>query len=214
MNYNSEVKSKFNNLNSLQDFANLLQYILIEKVQFDITIGTFEITPNLLTFFSFSLKKGEAYSQFEIKKKSGGTRKISTPKFALKIVQKCLLELFMIIYKPHKSAHGFVARKSVATNASVHVGKRYILNIDIQDFFPSTKYHKINFLLSIRPFHLNGPKSRIATIIANLCCENGALPQGAPTWGSYRIRVKSSHRNSDSIIKKRTLSCDYANLTS
>lgn len=170
-------------MKTIGEFSDLLQYVYDNNDQIKLTNSkkTSSIKPNILTYFSYVLKQGEGYIDYEITKKSGGKRKISKPKESLKIIQKCLLEILSILYKPHHSAHGFIKEKNVVTNSAVHVGKKYIFNIDIKDFFPSTSFHKIKFLLSLKPFFLNGEREEIGSLIANLCCKEGFLPQGAPT---------------------------------
>lgn len=168
-------------MQSIEDFAELLQFVYSQRIQTGKNKKTVHLKVNVLTYYAYILKQGEGYTDFEIAKKSGGTRKISTPKYVLKLIQKCLLELLSVIYRPHKAAHGFVLGKNVASNASIHVGKKFIYNIDIKNFFPSTPFHKIKFLFKIRPFNLNGEREKIAQLIASLCCKDGFLPQGAPT---------------------------------
>jgi len=177
-NYIEEVEKQFKEMQSIEDFALLLQFIynqLDKHRKKDIKIKV-----NVLTYYGYVLKNGEGYIDFEIKKKSGGMRKISSPKYVLKLIQQCILEILSIAYSPHRAAHGFVLGKNVATNATAHIGKKFVFNIDIKDFFPSTSFHKIKFLLTLKPFYLTGKRAEIAQLIANLCCKNGYLPQGSP----------------------------------
>lgn len=181
-NYVEEIEKRFKAMQSIEDFAELLQFVYSQKIDTGKKRKkVIHLKINVLTYYGYVLKNGEGYTDFEISKKSGGKRKISTPKYVLKLIQKCLLELLSVIYHPHKAAHGFVIGKNVASNASIHVSKKFVFNIDIKDFFPSTSFHKIKFLLKIRPFFLKDEREKIAQLIANLCCKDGFLPQGAPT---------------------------------
>lgn len=74
--------------------------------------------------------------------------------------------------------HGFTIDRSVATNAKQHVLSRLILNIDLLDFFPSIHFGRVRGIFANRPF--NFPND-VSTILAQICCVNGSLPQGAPT---------------------------------
>lgn len=74
--------------------------------------------------------------------------------------------------------HGFTAHRSVATNAQAHERQSWVLNIDLEDFFPSINFGRVRGLLMARPY---GLPANIATIIAQLCCRDRVLPQGAPT---------------------------------
>lgn len=178
-NYTEEVKKQFKEMQSTEDFAFLLQFIYSQKIKH--RKKDIKIRVNILTYYGYVLKDGEGYTDFEIKKKSGGKRKISSPKYTLKVIQECLLEILSIIYSPHRAAHGFVLGKNVATNATAHIGKKFVFNLDITDFFPTTSFHKIRFLLGLKPFYLTGERAEIGQLIANLCCKEGYLPQGSPT---------------------------------
>lgn len=71
---------------------------------------------------------------------------------------------------------GFLKKRSIATNASFHLAKKYVLNIDIKDFFDSIKTHRV-----INVFRELGCTDDIANCFAELCTLNGSLVQGART---------------------------------
>lgn len=85
------------------------------------------------------------------------------------------------VYETQPQAYGFVADKSITDNAALHTGKAFVLNVDLKDFFPSVHFRRIKVMLEKPPFNLSGDKEPLAFLIANLCTENGVLPQGAPT---------------------------------
>ncbi len=118
------------------------------------------------------------YSHFTISKKSGGVRAISVPHNSLKLLQAKLNEVLQIVYAAKPAAHGFVAGRSILTNALAHTGKRYVLNIDLEDFFPSVHFGRVRGALMASPYGLT---SEPATTIAQLCCTEDGLPQGAPS---------------------------------
>jgi retron-type reverse transcriptase len=118
------------------------------------------------------------YKEFKLTKRTGGVRIIHAPAKPLLLIQRRLARLLSILYRPRESARGFVPKQSVLTNASPHSGKRLILNLDLKDFFPSIHRGRVAGALKAHPFSL--PKD-VAQTIAELCCYNGALPQGAPT---------------------------------
>ena len=132
-------------------------------------------------------KKGleNYYIEFEIPKKSGGVRKISAPskKSSLKMIQKKLSDkLYNMYYRTdvrRKVSHGYEKGKSIITNAQCHRNKRYVLNVDIKDFFDSFHFGRVRgFFSKNKIFNFT---EKEATIIAQLVCYKGALPQGAPT---------------------------------
>ena len=128
------------------------------------------------------------YKQFNIKKKSGGTRKITAPSNqSFMLLLKYVNEILKALYTPSDYAMGFTEGRSVVTNASIHKGQNYIFNIDLKDFFPSIEQARVWKRLQLEPICLKQP---IANVIAGLCCmkikdDNCAakyvLPQGAPT---------------------------------
>jgi len=83
----------------------------------------------------FISDKRKAYSSFKLPKKRGGFRKIDAPSKKMKIVQRWILDNILYKLDAGKYAHGFVPNRSIATNASVHVGQELVLGIDIKDFF-------------------------------------------------------------------------------
>ncbi|WP_307480553.1 retron Ec67 family RNA-directed DNA polymerase/endonuclease [Cytobacillus purgationiresistens] len=122
------------------------------------------------------------YTSFEIPKKNGGVREINAPLEELKVIQRQLAEaLYKHMKKKWKKknniSHGFEKDKSIITNARIHRNKRLVLNIDLENFFESIHFGRVrgffiknnNFLLSIE----------VATVIAQISCYEGKLPQGA-----------------------------------
>lgn len=116
------------------------------------------------------------YCQFSIAKGSGKARTITAPDRRLKILQTKLAPLLDQIYRVRNPVHGFVPARSVKTNAEAHGRRRFVINLDLQDFFPSITENRIRGLL--RSLSID---SRVTDIIACLCCVHGHLPQGAPT---------------------------------
>lgn len=116
------------------------------------------------------------YHQFEIAKGKDKTRIISAPDKRLKYLQRQIALLLDQLYRVRNPVHGFVIGKSVKTNALAHLRKRFVLNIDLKDFFPSiTERRVVGVLESL------GIESGVSSIIARICCHNSHLPQGAPT---------------------------------
>jgi len=118
------------------------------------------------------------YRQFDIPKKSGGVRRISSPRKWLKEYQRKVADALLEIYSGHKAVHGFVNDRSIVTNAVLHSNKRFIFNIDIENFFDSVNYGRVRGLFASKFF---GLPMTAATVVAQLCCFKGQLPQGAPS---------------------------------
>lgn len=116
------------------------------------------------------------YHLSNIAKANGKIRTIYAPNARLKFLQRQILPLLNQLYRVRNPVHGFVASKSVKTNASAHLRKKFILNLDLKDFFPSITERRVRGLL--RSLGIDG---RVSEIVARLCCYDGYLPQGAPT---------------------------------
>lgn len=116
------------------------------------------------------------YSQFDIAKRSGKVRTITAPDRRLKIIQSKLASLLDQLYRPRQPVHGFVPARSVKTNAEAHGRRRFVVNLDLQDFFPTiTEKRVVGVLRAL------GVDKAVSEIIGRLCCHMGQLPQGAPT---------------------------------
>lgn len=120
----------------------------------------------------------QSYETFIIPKKNGESRVINAPKPKLLNIQRKFADELAKIYKPKNCVHGFIQERSIVTNAQRHINKKYVLNIDLKDFFGSIHFGRVRNLLMSEPF--NYPINQ-ATILAQICCHNGILPQGAPT---------------------------------
>ena len=116
------------------------------------------------------------YSTFDIKKRSGKTRKIDSPNPNLKALQRTILRKLLQGLKVHESAVGFEKGKSIVTAAKQHVDKQIVLNFDIVDFFPS-----ISDLQIKQYFRAIGWNLASANLLTRLVTYKGRLPQGAPT---------------------------------
>ena len=146
-----------------------------------------KISPTQFSYIVYCLQDKDKYKSFEIPKKSGGFRIIHSPKDSLKYIQReiatillnCIDDIKVTCPNYLRCNHAFEKDKSIVSNANLHERKKFILNIDIKDFFSSIHYGRIKgFLISDTNFLLN---ENIGRIIAKLATYNGYLPQGAPT---------------------------------
>src|SRR5439155_9009127 len=126
----------------------------------------------------YRMPPAERYRTFTISKRGGGTRLIEAPCLQVKILQDALLRRLEEIYVPRASVHGFTFGRSIVTNARRHVGCTWLLNVDLQDFFPSIHIGRVIGLFKAPPFNC---ENEAATVLAQICTLNGRLPQGAPT---------------------------------
>ncbi|MCL9998894.1 MAG: retron Ec67 family RNA-directed DNA polymerase/endonuclease [Erythrobacter sp.] len=144
-----------------------------------------DIQPKHLTYLLFILSEEHRYTEVCLSKKNGGTRLISVPNESLKSLQKRLSKVLYECqyeidqnHRPRRS-YGFEKKRTIYDNAHEHIGKRWVFNIDLQDFFPTINFGRVRgFFISNRSFALD-PK--VATLVAQICCYKNQLPQGAAT---------------------------------
>ena len=154
-------RKNYRQLNSLQDLATFWQ-----------------VDPYQLSYYAFHADKQREYRTFNIPRRNGKERRIDAPTRTLKYIQRLIHESLTRIYGPHDAVHGFLAQRSIVTNAKKHVGRRYVLNIDLADFFPSITRRRIYGRLVAEPYGLN---QKIANLIAALSTNaSSQLPQGSP----------------------------------
>jgi len=156
-----ELREYFYSLHSRHDIGKLL-----------------DITYHQLIVYLYRRHPSANYTQFSIPKKGGGVRAISAPSSPLALIQKKLNQVLQAVYTPKPSAHGFIPAKSIVTNARAHLNKRWVFNVDLEDFFPSINFGRVRGLFMGKPYNRN---PEVATTLAQLCCYDNQLPQGAPT---------------------------------
>ncbi|MCU0355738.1 MAG: hypothetical protein MUD08_18680 [Cytophagales bacterium] len=124
------------------------------------------ITVGELRFLSFSreVSKTSHYRRFHIAKKSGGQRLISAPMPRLKKAQHWILDNILAHTSTHNAAHGFLAERSIVSNAKPHVGAAVVINLDLKDFFPTVTYPRVKGM-----FQKIGYSEAVATPLALLC---------------------------------------------
>jgi hypothetical protein len=149
-----------------------------------------------LRWFAFhrEVDTGTHYQSWQIPKRDGGQRTITAPKKELKAAQRWVLANVVERLPVHGAAHGFVAGRSILTNALAHRGADVVVKVDVKDFFPSVTWRRVKGLL-----RKGGLEEHAATLLSLLATEAPrevvqfrgktlyvakgprALPQGAPT---------------------------------
>ena len=174
-----QIVEKVRKMETKKDLLRLLNTIKKE----DLGENYHPFTMRLLNYYcNPNRDPKKRYKHFTIPKKSGGVRDIHAPVKGLKSMLTYLNVVFQAMYEPTEAAMGFVPGRSIADNASVHVGKYYVFNTDLKDFFPSIQQPRVWAVLQLKPFSLN---KELASVIAGLCCMqdangDGVLPQGSP----------------------------------
>ena len=137
------------------------------------------IGPSQLSYYAFRSDKGGLYETFSIPRRDGRERRIDSPSPTLKYLQRLMHESLTRIYGPHRAVQGFRSGRSIITNAKQHTGSRYVLNLDLEDFFPSITRRRIYGRLTAEPYSLH---SKVANVMAALATNrHSRLPQGSPS---------------------------------
>ena len=134
------------------------------------------------------------YRRFTIPKRDGSERAIWAPMPTIKAAQHWILRNIAEKLPVHGDAHGFLAGRSIRTNAIEHVNSKLIVKMDIKDFFPSVTFRRVKGI-----FRRAGYREQVSILLALICTEapreiveqNGTtyyvalgprcLPQGEPT---------------------------------
>ena len=192
-----ELKKSLLTVNSPKAFADLLNEFL---PKLDAPHSNFKITERRLSYYLSEKRKSNRYFTFSIPKKSGEKRFIHAPAPELLFIQQAVKNMLEVLYEPHTAAFGFCKGKSIVDNAWIHVGRQFVFNIDLKDFFPSIEQGRVWSRLQHPPFNFNEKNNQlfIANIIANVCfvkqkvqrysqelgwqtLNKSVLPQGAAT---------------------------------
>ena len=148
---NHLIRTAFEKMQSREDLLHLLNEV--KPLIYGEKAVPFELKQ--LTWYANPKLGGKRYTEFKITKKSGAQRSIHSPVKGLKAIQKTLAYVLHCVYEPHKAAMGFVRDRSVVDNAKLHIGSKYVFNIDLKDFFPSIDQSRIWKCFQLKPFNLN-----------------------------------------------------------
>ena len=107
------------------------------------------------------------YHRFQIPKKRGGMRNVSSPKTRLRRAQSWLLANVLAPQPIHAAATAFAPGASVIENARRHAGQAVVVRIDLKDFFPSIGFKRVK-----RLFESMGYNEGIASVFALLSTES------------------------------------------
>lgn len=106
------------------------------------------------------------YTRFEIPKKSGGRRLISSPKPKLRVAQSWISKSVLDLLLPSRHAMAYRPGTSIVDNASLHLNAAIVVKLDLKDFFPSISFTRVRGY-----FEYLGFNPGIATILALICTD-------------------------------------------
>lgn len=162
-----------------------------------------------LVYQLYKTPEENKYETFFVPKKSGELRAIHAPSLTIKHIQRRLNEVLQSVYLPKPVVFGFTSGKNIVENASKHKKKNWVLNIDLDNFFPSINFGRVRGMFMHKPYDL---PDEVATTLAKICCFDNSLPQGAPTSPvvSNMICAKMDSQLQDLAWKYRCFYTRYA----
>ncbi len=143
-----------------------------------------------LSYILYKMPNNKKYRTFTIPKKYGGLRTIQAPDDHLSVIQTRLAQMLYECVEEYKkecekkkilfwsASHGFQKKRTIVSNAQVHKRKRFVFNLDLEDFFGTINFGRVRgFFINDRMFKLD---PAVATVIAQIACYQNKLPQGSP----------------------------------
>jgi hypothetical protein len=157
------------------------------------------------------------YTKFpRIKKRKDGTKKIRwiyAPEPALKKVQQTILKSVLYRFVAHPCAQAYVVHKNIRSGAYQHIGSKYMIVLDLKDFFPTISKEMVRKTFDFYQKKHADEKStpckidawdrisqeaiskagisnsfptdiRFLDLLLEFCTYDGIIPQGAPTSGA------------------------------
>lgn len=126
------------------------------------------------------------YKIYKIPKKNGNFRLIEDPEDKLKFTLRALNDYLQAYYHSIRPSmvYGFCIHASheedpnIISNAQRHIGKPYLLNIDLKDFFHQIKTNHVNNIFDTSFPNFN---KEVGNLLSRLTTFKGRLPMGAPT---------------------------------
>lgn len=128
-------------------------------------------------FFKLLKNVSNEYRFFKIQKKKGGFRDIFAPSPTLSYVQSVINRKILSCYDLSPYAKAYVKGGKLSENAAPHTNKKFILKMDITDFFGSISFEQVISTV----FNKNYFPPSVGYALTTLCCYKGYLVQGTPT---------------------------------
>jgi len=120
----------------------------------------------------------EHYRSWQEKnERTGKVRTIHAPSTELKDIQKRITRKILLPIEICPEVHGGVKGCSPKSNATPHLQRRWLVTLDVRNFFPAIQ-HKIILQLFRRELGYGRDVARLLTRLTTL---GGSLPPGAPT---------------------------------
>lgn len=183
-----------NDLRQLQSKKHLLKFLAISEASFD-RVANFEPGHTESAFSSNfdEYAAGGSTIQFneeitfpvffrhDIPKKNParGCRTVWEAVGSTKYVYKALSRRLNVFFTrtidnyPHPRSFGYVVGRNISENAAGHCGRKFLLSVDIDDFFPSISTRRVCNLMAS-----TGISEEVSRLLGNFLTIEGKLPLG------------------------------------
>lgn len=127
-----------------------------------------QLDPSELLWLSYERTAStvDHYTRFEIPKRSGGRRLISSPKPLMRTAQSWIASNILNVLSPSVHAKAFRPGTSIVDNALPHLNAPIVVKLDLKDFFPSISFPRVRGYFE----HL-GFNPGVATVLALICTD-------------------------------------------
>ncbi len=123
-------------------------------------------------------KKDKYYKNIKIPKKRGGTREVYLPNLEIKLMQRFIMEKYLMKIDVSNNAVAYIRGKSIKNNAVDHIGNSHFLFVDISNFFDNIDYMKMKKILKKALIDIT---ERDLEILLKICTFDRKFVQGAIT---------------------------------
>ena len=151
----------------------------------------FYVARRLETFGPGSIKHYKIYRSFQIKKKSGGFRRICVPNQDLLKVQRYIDRFILGKIKAGPYSYAFEKGQSIVDCAQQHLGCKWLIKIDLRNFFESLSEIQV-----YRVFREHGYQSLISFELARICTKESqsAIKNQSRWWkNGHKAGIESYH---------------------
>lgn len=146
----------------------------------ELIAGSLLLPPRFIARFAGNAS--HRYKHFTIPKARGGERHIYHPAKPLKAVQRWLQAEIVTPLPVHVAATAYRKRRNIADHANMHINGRYLLRVDLADFFHSITADDIDRYIADNLGHFPPGWTRDDTeLFIQLVCLEDRLTIGAVT---------------------------------
>ncbi len=123
----------------------------------------------------------DPYRVFRVRKQSGGYRTITVPDAPLLKLQRWIHQNILLRQTPHPASTAFSPACSPKLNAEIHAGARWLVKIDVTDFFEAISERQV-----YKAFRRAGYRALLAFQLGRLCTRLSlrSLKYRKPRWKS------------------------------